>query len=457
LILEKVMKLESFVVVIVSALLLPSHWLVADDWTRFRGPNGSGVSAGDASTPVEWSDTNNLKWKTELPGPGLSSPIVVGDRVFVTCWTGYGLDQRNPGSPEDLERHLLCIDRESGDVLWQKSVKAKLPEDVYSGMFAENGYASHTPVSDGNRVYAFFGKSGVYAYDLEGNELWSADVGSDLDQRKWGSASSPILYKNLLIVPAVVESHSLVALSTDDGSQVWKQEAEGFGNCWSTPILAENGDGEDQLIMAVPGEIWALDPDDGTVTWYSEGPPSDSMCSSVIAVDGVAYAMETGPRGGGTVAVRIGGSGDVTQSNTVWKGSDRNRIGTPVAHDGRIYWISNKIANCINANDGSKVYQERLDSSGGAPPSAAPQPGRRGGGRRGPGGQDYSSPVVADGKLYYAARDGTVFVIELGPEFKLLAKNKFTDSGEISSTPAISDGQIFVRSSKSLYCIVQAD
>ena len=455
------MERRSFAFIVIVFALLVVKESAADDWTRFRGPNGTGISSDKVSTPVEWGDAKNLKWKIDLPGPGASSPIVVGDRIFVTCWTGYGVDRRNVGNQEDLQRHLLCIDKETGKTLWQKSVKAKLPEDVFASMFAEHGYATHTPVSDGKHVYAFFGKSGVFAYDMDGNELWSADVGSDLDQRKWGSASSPILYKNLLIVPAVVESHSLVALNTEDGKQAWKQEAEGFGNCWSTPILVDLAGGEQEIVIAVPREIWGLNPDTGELKWHADGPQSDSMCSSVTAEKEVVFAMETGPRGGGSVAVRAGGSDDVSKSNTVWTGSEqRNRIGTPIAYEGRLYWVANKIANCINASDGSRVYQERLDG-GAAPPAAAAgqaPPGRRGGGGGGggPGGQDYSSPVVADGKMYYSTRDGTIYVIELGESFKLLGKNKFDDSGEIVSTPAISDGQVFVRTSKRLYCVAQS-
>ncbi len=435
----------------------------ADDWTRFRGPNGSGISKDSVAVPTEWSDSKNLKWKIDLPGPGASSPVVVGDKVFVTCWTGYGVDQANPGNQAALQRHLLCIDRATGKTLWKKDVKAKLPEDEFGGMFAENGYATHTPVSDGKRVFAFFGKSGVYAYDMDGKELWNVDVGSDLDRRKWGSASSPILYKNLLIVPALVESHALIALNVEDGNEVWKKEAEGFGNCWGSPILIDLPDGGQEIVLCVPQEIWAFNPDDGTLKWNAKGPPSDSMCSSAIAHDGVIYAMESGPRGGGTVAVKAGGSGDVTNDNVVWTGTDRNRIGSPIVFDGRIYFVSGKIVNCLNASDGSKVYQERLDTSGAAiapapaPPSGGPPGGGRRGGRGGMGAQDYSSPVVSDGKMYFPSRDGTVYVIELGEKFKLLGKNKFTDSGQVVSTPAISDGQLFLRSSKYLYCIANSE
>ena len=132
---------------------------LAGDWPRFRGPNGTGVSMDESPVPTSWSATENLKWKVALPGPGSSSPIVVGNRVFVTCWSGYGTGRGNPGDQQDLRRHLICIDRQTGDTLWSKTVEPYLPEDPYGGMFTQHGYASHTPVSDGERVYVFFGKT----------------------------------------------------------------------------------------------------------------------------------------------------------------------------------------------------------------------------------------------------------------------------------------------------------
>ena len=168
----------------------------ATDWARFRGPNGDGVSPDSQTLPSEWSETKNLAWKTQMPGPGLSSPIVVGDALFVTCWSGYGVSREEPGEMDALQRHLVCIDRKSGSIRWDKTVKAVQPEEEFRGMFAENGYASHTPASDGKQVFAFFGKTGLYAYDMEGNELWHKDVGDGDDRRSWGTASSPILYKD---------------------------------------------------------------------------------------------------------------------------------------------------------------------------------------------------------------------------------------------------------------------
>lgn len=176
-----------------SLLVLLSSTLTANaaDWLRFRGPNGSGIAPDDKPVPVEWSATKNLKWKTALPGPGSSSPIVVGDRIFVTCWSGYATDgPQSAGDITALKRHLVCVDRATGKILWDKSVPAKQPEEPYGGMFAQNGYASHTPVSDGKSVFAFFGKSGVHAFDLEGKALWQADVG-DWDDRRGGQRVQP--------------------------------------------------------------------------------------------------------------------------------------------------------------------------------------------------------------------------------------------------------------------------
>jgi len=431
----------------------------ASDWARFHGPDGSGIDPDTRPVPIKWSDTENLKWKHKLPGPGSSSPIVVGQRVFVTCWTGYGADRDKVGDEKDLRRHLICLDRNTGNVLWDQAVEPVLPEDPYSGNFTQHGYASHTPVSDGQRVYAFFGKTGVLAFDMDGKRLWQTSVGTGSGSRGWGTASSPILYKNLVIVTASAESEALVALNKETGHEVWRQKDAGFSGTWGTPILVDCGQGRTDLVLAVPFKIWGFNPDDGKPRWQCEGLSSDSMCSSVIAHDGIVYALETGPRGGGTMAVRAGGEGDVTKTHVVWRGKERSRIGTPVYQDGRLYWVSSRIANCIEAGTGKQVYQTRL--SGGAVaaepgPSSGRRPGGGSGGRGGRGGQDYSSPVMANGKVYYLARSGEAFVYSVGPDFKLLAQNRFaSDDGDFSSTPAISAGQLFLRSSNCLYCIAE--
>ena len=467
--------------------------LVASDWARFRGPNGSGVCSDKEPTPVSWSATENLKWKLALPGPGSSCPIVVGDKVFVTCWSGYGVASEGPGrgrgdldGQENLKRHLVCVDKVSGKLLWKSDVPAKLPEDRYGGMFAENGYASHTPVSDGKSVFAFFGKSGVFAYDFNGRQLWQADVGSESDRRGWGTASSPILYENLVIVTASIESNALIALDKSTGKEVWRKKADGFESTWGTPVLVKVDDQRTDLVIGVPYDIWGFDPADGKFRWFCPAMDNDSYCSSVV-VDGDAVIGIEG-RGGGSIAVRAGGKDDVGKTHVVWQGRDNNRIGTPVVYEGRVYFVSNKIVNCLDAKTGKKIFQARL--TGGAfttaqadtprrgddrdsqpRPERGEQPGGFGGGigggfgggfggggyggrGGGRGGQDYSSPIVADGKVYYLTRSGDAYVFKADTKFEQLAVNRLTDDAEdFSASPAASEGRLYIRSSKHLYCV----
>ncbi|MAG95003.1 MAG: serine/threonine protein kinase [Planctomycetaceae bacterium] len=444
--------------------LLPTCFAIAADWSCFRGPNGSGVATGQKALPTTWSETENLKWKAKLPGKGSSCPIIVGDRVFVTCWTGYGVDARDPGDIANLKRVLLCIDRKTGKTLWSKEEPAVLPEEPYERMFAQHGYASHTPVSDGKHVFVFYGKTGVLAYDMQGNKLWQTSVGTEDDPRHWGSASSPILYKNLVIVTAATESQAVVGLDKKTGREVWRQEAGGFSGTWGTPILVDVADGKQELVLAVPYEIWGINPENGKLRWYCNGAESDSMCASAIAHEGVVYVV--GGRGS-AVAVRAGGKGDVTKTHTLWSTSVSARITSPVFHQGRIYFISGGVANCLEASSGERVYQGRLTAGATPPPTTPPAAARseqrrpsRGFGRRSGGGgfgrSDYSSPVIADGKMFFVSRSGTTSVLALGTQFKQLGSNRFaSDNGDFSATPAVGDGELLIRSSATLYSVAQ--
>jgi outer membrane protein assembly factor BamB len=458
------------------ALLCIAATVTAADWSRFRGPNGSGVSQDTAPVPTTWSATENMKWKVALPGPGSSSPIVVGDRIFVTCWSGYGVDRGNPGDQKDLRLHLICLDRNTGETNWDKAVEPVLPEDNYGGMFAEHGYASHTPVSDGERIYVYFGKTGALAFDMDGNQLWQTKIGTESDPRGWGSASSPILHKDTVIITASAESQAVVALDKATGKEIWRQEAGGLGSTWGTPVMVKVDDQRTDLVIGVPNEVWGFNPETGKLVWYCESVPNQSFCSSVVTDKGIVYAVET-QGGAGAIAVRAGGKGDVTDTHVVWTGSSSSRIGTPVFYNDRLYFFSRQIANCIDATSGDRIYAERL--GGGSSPQAGPgtqaqsqdqgrgpapggSPGGPGGpGRGGPGGrggrgggQDYASPVIADGKIYYTSRSGVMHVLKASDKFEQLATNRVTsESEDFSATPAVSDGQLFIRSNKHLYCI----
>jgi outer membrane protein assembly factor BamB len=311
----------------------------------------------------------------------------------------------------------------------------------------------------------------VIAFDLDGEELWRARVGSGSDDRQWGSSSSPILYEDLVIVTASAESRSLVGLDKATGKEVWRQEAKGLSNVWGTPTLVEIEPARTDLVLGVPYELWGLDPKTGKLRWYVEAMDTDQYSSSVVESDGVVFGIEG--RGGGSIAVKAGGKGDVSESNTVWAGNDSARFGSPLVLDGKIYFFSNGVANCIKASDGSSVFKGRLPgaSSGrgreGDAAARAPT-GRDGGGRGGFGrggfggggggfgAMDYASPVAAGEKIYFVKSDGTTYVIKAGEEFELLATNKITDESEsFGGTPAISGGKIFVRSDKHLYCIAE--
>ncbi|HEX5446727.1 MAG TPA: PQQ-binding-like beta-propeller repeat protein [Pirellulales bacterium] len=401
----------------------------AADWPNFRGPGGAALST-DKHLPVTWGDHENLVWQVELPGAGSSSPIVSGDRVFVTCYSGYGVDREQPGKPADLVRRLVCVGLRGGAVLWDKPLAAVQPEDAYQGMMAEHGYASHTPATDGERVYCFFGKSGVYAFDLEGNELWHASVGAGSAILGFGSGASLALYQDLVIVNANAESESLIALDKQSGRQVWKTEAKGYRGSWSTPVIVPTS-GKPELVVNMPGEVWGLDPDDGGLYWFSTAQRTAGS-TTAVAKDGIVYSLGGGPGGAMVTAIRTGGSGDVTESNLLWKKTVGSYVPSPVLVDGRLYWVSDQgIVYCLRADSGEQLFRERLG-----------------------GGGLYASLIAADGKLYAVTRRNGAVVLAAGPTFEKLAHNRLeSDTSDFNASPAVADGCLLLRSNRSLYCI----
>ncbi len=488
-------KPASLTALALSALFLSN---AGADWARFRGPNGSGAATDDKPAPTTWAADKNIKWRLDLPGPGTSGPIVVGDKIFVTCWSGYAEDDESAtGKIEDLKRHLICVDRPSGKVLWDKSVPAKLPEDPFRGMFTNHGYASHTPASDGERVYAFFGKSGVHAFDLDGNKLWSADVGDGLDQRGWGSAASPILAGDKLIVTASIESNALLALDKKTGKQLWKSAADVFAGIWGTPILA-GPEGKKEIALAINGEVWGVNPETGKLNWYAVG--LSGRNATISLVESGDTVIGAGSRGSGSMAVKPGGKDDGSEAETAWRGKDGPNIITPVLYEGRLYWATGSMAYCRDAKSGAEIYTERLPGAsaddggrgpgrpgggfgggrpgggrpeggfgggrpgGGRPEGASgggrPGGGRSGGGMRGGGGRfggsDYGSPIATGGHIYALLGAGETIVLKAGGKFELVARNKLGEEGErFTGTPAADNGQLFIRSNRRLYCVAE--
>jgi len=401
------------------------------DWTRFRGPDGAGFSE-DTGLPTTWSASENVVWKTPLPGFGASSPITLGDKIFLTAYSGYGLDEDEPGEQERLALHALCLDRATGKILWDKTTDALLPETAYdSGRISLHGYASATPVTDGEAVYFFLGKTGVLKYSLDGELLWQVSVGTEVDKHRWGSGASPILYEDLLIVNASAESKSIRALRKSNGEEVWR--VDGIVDSWSTPLVVTTADGGKELVVVERFQVLGLNPVTGSKVWFLNK-PSDYVCPSVIADGGVVYVINSRFKAL-LLAIQTGGRGDVTDSHVLWTKKWTTRVSTPVLHEGHLYAIDQSgTASCINIKTGEEVYSERLDISGA-------------------GDKIYASIVAADGKLYGVTRlDGTV-VLALQPKFQPLAHNHLGDESVFNATPTISNGQLLLRSDRALYCI----
>jgi outer membrane protein assembly factor BamB len=411
-------------IILTAALALPGQ--IRADWLQFRGPNGLGFS-GEEHLPVHWSAQTNIIWKTALPGPGSSSPIIVGDRIFVTCYSGYGLDQNNPGDIEQLQRRLVCLDR-TGKILWQRAVNAEQPETPFRGFVALHGFASSTPVSDGKNVFVFFGKSGVLAFDLQGKELWRSSVGHET--HGWGSGSSPVVAGDLVIVNAGAESGRIVALRMSDGAEVWA--VDGAGYSWSTPLLVGVAGGKQELVLNLARKVRGYDPKTGKLLWTCNG-VEDYVCPTATAHDGVVYVI--GGRSGTAIAIRAGGRGDVSDSHILWKTKRGSNVSSPVYHAGHLYWAheGRGIVYCLKADTGKVIYEQKLTPFS---------------------DRVYASVLCADGKLYYVSRTNGTYVVAASPEFKLLAHNSLAPDDSIcNGSPAVSDSKLFLRSNRHLYCI----
>lgn len=404
------------------------------EWNRFRGPGGSGVV--DDAVPITYSATQNLKWRVPLPGKGVSSPVISGDRVYLTAYTGYGLDLEEPGNPEDLVRHLLAFDRSTGQELWRLSVPSPGNEDPYKGFITQHGYATSTPTTDGEHIYALLGKSGLFAVDRDGKELWRRPLGQKSDNANWGDGSSPVVVDGVVVVNAGILGRHVVGLDKETGETLWSIEDAGFNNSWSTPAVAWDG-GKAQVLIHFPSQVMALDPRDGKVLWSAESPIDDATSSGIVIHDQVAYLM--GSRAGHGMAIALGGSGDVSKTHTRWKTNLRAGITTPVIVDGAIFWASNGIFMAHSLKDGERIYKARLPRVG-APTGGFPN-------------VDYSSPIVVDGHILMFTRNGESYVIKPGETFEVVSHNAPIEGDDtaFSATPAAADGELFVRSEGFLY------
>ena len=289
---------------------------------------------------------------------------------------------------------------------------------------------------DSGTVFAFFGKSGVVAFDIAGEKLWQTAVGKESSNRHWGSAASPVLHGDTVIVNAAEESQSIRALDRTSGREIWKAEGAALELAYGTPGLVSLDNGSQELVIAVPGEVWGMDPATGKMLWHADMGLTGNVSPSVI-VDGTTVYVFGGFRSSGSLAVRAGGRGDVTRSHVLWTSRNSSYVATPLLHEGYLYWIDDRgQAFCAAAETGELVYRERVDgmTQGGRPV--------------------YASPVLSAGRLYVVSRWSGTFVLPAAPRYEILAQNRFeSDDSDFSGTPAISDGDIFLRSGRFLYCV----
>lgn len=397
-------------------LIVFSTALRAEDWPRFRGPRGNGASA-ESTLPLTWGPKENIAWKVELPGPGSSSPIVVGNRVFVTCFTGK--------EAKEIVRHVTCFDRAGGKVLWQSSFPAPQPENDYAKHLLQHGFATSTPVSDGERVYVHFGRDGIRAFDLGGKMIWHEFAGKIIST--FGSGATPLLHGDKLIVNATVELGALAALDKRTGKRLWKASIN--GDCWSTPAIATLPGGKQELILNGSGAVYGFDPDDGKELWYVDS-LGGHISSTPLVADGLIYVVNSGFDGKLTMAIRPGGKGDVTKTHIVWK---QEKVGanhcSPLLLGDRLCWFSTT-AVAVSAKDGSILQQKRLEGLFNL----------------------YSSPITAGDKIALFTRNGVGYVLR-AKDLEVLAENDLGDASGINASPALSKGQLFIRSNRYLYCI----
>jgi len=394
------------------------------DWSRFRGPTGMGLSH-TTQLPLTWSNDQNIAWKTPLPGPGASSPIVFGNRIYITYYTGYFVPGEEEGRPEELKRHLLALNRDDGSVVWDKSVPAKLPEEE---RIRDHGFAASTPAADEAHVYVFYGKTGVFAFDHAGEQVWQAEVGSSTNG--WGSAASPVIHGDHLLINASVESESLIALDRRTGREVWR--AGGIVEAWNTPLVVKANAGHEEIILPTQGKVQAFAPSSGAQLWTCATNIGWYMVPSVVAENGIIYCLG-GRSGVASLAVRAGGRGDVTATHRLWTSQKGSNVSSPVFYEGKLYWVhdSRGVAFCAEAESGEVLYEQRLDRAD----------------------QVYASALLAGERIYYLARDGRTFVVAAKPEFQQLAINDLRDGSIFNGSPAIDGKRLLIRSDKFLYCI----
>jgi outer membrane protein assembly factor BamB len=408
-------------------------------WGQWRGPYATGVSL-TADPPLEWSETKNIRWKIEIPGRGSSSPIVWGDRVFVLTAVPVGVEgkaahePRGGLKPRGVHKYVvLAINRKDGKIAWERTVREQEPHEA---SHTDNGtWASGSAVTDGQHLFAYFESFGLYAFDMDGKLLWEKDLGDKRMRNEFGEGSTPGLYGNrLVIVWDHLGGQSFVtALDKNSGKELWRVNRDEI-DTWATPLIVEQG-GRAQAIVPGMNRMRSYSLETGEVVWESDGLTMNAIPSPVFA-DGMMIAM-SGFRGNDLKAIRLADAkGNIDGTPAIAWSLDRDTpyVPSPLLYDGIVYFLksNNGILSALDAKTGKPHYQnQRLD---GVP-------------------NVFASPVGAKGRVYLPGRDGATLVIKHGPTFEVLAKNTLDDGYDAS--PALVDGEIYLRSYHHLYSIAE--
>ena len=420
------------------------------NWHHWRGPNADGT-APEADPPVEWSEEKNVRWKVEVPGRGSSTPIIWGDKLFLLTAVsarpeganqdapreaaprrgrgGRGGGFGRPPAPTDPQKFVvLCLDRTTGETLWERVVREEVPHEGHHGT---NTFASGSPTTDGEFLYASFGSRGIYCLDLDGNVVWERDLGDMRTRNGFGEGSSPALHGDTLVVTWDHEADSFItALDAKTGEPRWKVARDEV-TTWATPFIVEH-EGRTQVITNGTNRARSYDLETGELIWECGGQATNPIATPVVG-DGVTYLV-TGHRGYAVTAVPLDATGDLTGTDgRAWhRGDVGSYIASPVLLDGLLYVTKSRdaIVTCLDAKTGETVTPEtRLQGLKTL----------------------YASPIAAAGRIYYADRDGATAVLEQGRELKVLATNTL-DEG-VDASPVAVGKQLFLRGGRHLYCL----
>jgi len=448
-----------FPVIVLTSLLLavavhrPSAQRPGERWPSFRGPSASGIGDG-VRLPDSWNvkDGRNVQWTVELPGLAHSSPIVWGDRLFVTTAISSRAGATfKPGlygegtASEDRTVHrwmVIALDRRTGAIVWQQTAYEGVPREK---RHIKATYANATPATDGRRVVSFFGSQGLYAFDLSGRLLWKKDLGVlntgayDLPEYEWGTASSPIIYNDRVIVQCDTQGESFVlAANADTGETIWRTVRTELPS-WGTPTVYPAQDGRRaELVTNASNFIRGYDPDTGVERWRLGGSSKITAPTPVFTRDIIIVASGRAPERP-VFAIKPGASGDITlrpdqssNSHVLWSRTGRGSyMPTPLIYDGVLYVLANQgLLDAYELGTGEEIYRQRIPHQGSG---------------------FSASPVAAGGRIYLSSEDGDIFVIRAGREFEILGRHAMGEP--LMATPALAGDAMYVRGERHLFAI----